>query len=260
MKSSLGFHPWYLFLGYMASSFSCVSAVISNWNSLWSLTIHDWIPYIQSISEFILIIFQWLLFLLFYIVFIIYYKEEVPIIPARDKKSTPELGLGDEDFFSEEDPVVDVPDIYKDSNKINCTQRSKNIFAMRTKKSNATLFFISQLIGLLSLIITVMMLYDQIEYVLTWSYILGISTLIMFSLHYAPQIWETFRLKRVGSLSLVTLSIMCPGTFVWTYFLANGSNASPSIWIPYLTVGIMQAVLLAIGIRYEIRDRHRISL
>jgi hypothetical protein len=57
---------------------------------------------------------------------------------------------------------------------------------------------------------------------------------------------------------------MCPGSFIWTIFLASQSkitsnpNASqPQVWIPYLIVGIMQLVLLIMGIYYERMNKKR---
>lgn len=297
MKSSEGFHPWYVFLGYMASTISCINAVIYYWDDLASSV--DWRPYIESISGFVLLVFQWLLFLIFYLIFVKYYKASTTtnITGASEEINVPRSGAADwritnsqeEDFFTDEPDlqvndsnIIEVPQIYTAIRPIQLKKKGfayikdrlillkdklASVFALRTKKSNIILFILCQILGIILLLITLLIILVERKYatpqqqddinrgINIWSNILEITTLVMFCLHYLPQIWETVRLKKVGSLSLVTLGMMCPGTFLWTYFLANQSDANLSIWLPYFSVGIMQAVLLAIGIYYEVRDR-----
>ena len=90
----------------------------------------------------------------------------------------------------------------------------------------------------------------------------------MFLIHYIPQIWETYKLKRAGSLSLITLSLMTPGSFFWTVFLATQSylvpnskgESNPLVWVPYLVVGIFQGILLIMGLYYERQTKKRIGV
>jgi len=101
--------------------------------------------------------------------------------------------------------------------------------------------------------------------IVVWSDILEVLITFFFLLHYIPQIWETYRLRDIGSISLISLGIMCPGTFIWTGFLAsqsmitNNPDASkPQVWVPYLIVGTMQLVLLVMGIYYE-REKNKMK-
>jgi len=99
-------------------------------------------------------------------------------------------------------------------------------------------------------------------YLAIWSVFLEVLTTTFFLLHYVPQIWETYQLKDVGSISLISLGIMCPGSYVWTVFLAcqsyvtgNPDASKPQVWVPYLIVATMQLVLLIMGMYYERRKR-----
>jgi len=131
-------------------------------------------------------------------------------------------------------------------------------------------FILSNTCGIICLAITIGFLgVDGWKYktadakFLVWSYILEVLITTLFLLHYIPQIWETYKLKEIGSISLVSLGIMCPGSYIWTFFLVcqstitNNPNASrPQVWIPYLVVGTMQLILLIMGIYYN-RKRER---
>jgi len=81
---------------------------------------------------------------------------------------------------------------------------------------------------------------------------------LLFSIQDIPQVLETIKLRRVGSMSLISLALLCPGTFVWTIFLATQGSVTPEkqtgtilLWGPYLFVGSSQALLLVLGLRYE---------
>jgi len=90
---------------------------------------------------------------------------------------------------------------------------------------------------------------------------------IFFLSHYLPQIYRTYRLQAVGSMSLITLGMMCPGTFVWSIFLAiqgetsrNKRAGDPSVWLPYLVVGFMQLILLIMGTYYDRKIRKKYQI
>lgn len=66
-----------------------------------------------------------------------------------------------------------------------------------------------------------------------------ISTLIQ----YFPQIYETFRYKHSGSVSVITLAIQAPGNLaVVIYQLLSGSTVAT--WLPFLSSFIQQSILI----------------
>ena len=75
---------------------------------------------------------------------------------------------------------------------------------------------------------------------------------------YFPQIYTTFMLKRVGSLSIPMMCIQTPGSFVWAGSLAFRLGSEGwSAWGVYLVTGCLQGILLAMGSYFEIMHHRR---
>jgi cystinosin len=77
--------------------------------------------------------------------------------------------------------------------------------------------------------------------------VLAVFTVVATCIQYLPQIYKTFRLKSPENLSLITLSIQCPGTFAWAIYLALQKGEDVSTWIPYVVAATSQLVLLIMG-------------
>ena len=91
-----------------------------------------------------------------------------------------------------------------------------------------------------------------------WANFLGIFATVLASIQYFPQIYTTFLLKRVGSLSIPMMLIQTPGSFVWASSLAARLGPEGwSTWGVYLITGCLQGTLLVMGIVYELRERKR---
>jgi PQ loop repeat len=89
-----------------------------------------------------------------------------------------------------------------------------------------------------------------------WADFLGIQATILASIQYFPQIWTTFRLKHVGSLSIPMMLIQTPGSFVWAASLfARLGKKGWSAWGVYVVTGSLQGCLLGMGIYFEILER-----
>ena len=91
-----------------------------------------------------------------------------------------------------------------------------------------------------------------------WANFLGVFGTVLASIQYFPQIWTTFTLKRVGSLSIPMMCIQTPGAFVWAASLAARLGKEGwSAWGVYVVTGCLQGTLLAMGIYYELMDRQQ---
>lgn len=85
---------------------------------------------------------------------------------------------------------------------------------------------------------------------------LGLAATILAVLQYLPQMWTTYRLKTVGSLSIPMMLIQTPGSYVWAASLAVRLGwAGWSIWGLYIMTGTLQGVILVMGIVFELRNR-----
>jgi len=89
----------------------------------------------------------------------------------------------------------------------------------------------------------------------SWANFLGIQSMVLASLQYIPQLYTTWSLKHVGSLSIPMMCIQTPGSFVWAVSLASREGTKWSSWITYVVTGVLQGALLAMCIIWELKDR-----
>ncbi|TPX30540.1 hypothetical protein SmJEL517_g05927 [Synchytrium microbalum] len=73
----------------------------------------------------------------------------------------------------------------------------------------------------------------------------GVATLTGV-VQFIPQIWHTFWLGHPGALSVETLIMQCPGSFLFAYSLAIQPRTNWTSWLPFFVGGILQFVLLAL--------------
>lgn len=88
----------------------------------------------------------------------------------------------------------------------------------------------------------------------TWANVLGIMAALLAAVQYVPQIWTTYHLKHVGSLSIPMMCIQTPGGFVFAASLfARLGLAGWSSWGIFVLTATMQGILLYLAIYYEIQ-------
>jgi drug/metabolite transporter (DMT)-like permease len=89
-----------------------------------------------------------------------------------------------------------------------------------------------------------------------WANFLGIFATVLSSIQYFPQIYTTYMLKRVGSLSIPMMCIQTPGSFVWAASLATRLGKEGwSAWGVYMVTGCLQGTLLVMAIYFELKAR-----
>lgn len=85
-----------------------------------------------------------------------------------------------------------------------------------------------------------------------WANFLGILAAILASIQYFPQIYTTFRLRCVGSLSIPMMCIQTPGSLIWAASLAAREGLKGwSIWGVLVVTACLQGTLLAMAIYFE---------
>ncbi len=96
------------------------------------------------------------------------------------------------------------------------------------------------------------------EHAQSWANFLGIFSTVLASIQYFPQIYTTYMLKRVGSLSIPMMCIQTPGSFVWAGSLAARLGSEGwSAWGVYCVTGCLQGTLLVMGVYFEVANRRR---
>ncbi|KAF4126503.1 CTNS protein [Geosmithia morbida] len=92
----------------------------------------------------------------------------------------------------------------------------------------------------------------------SWANILGVMGALLAAVQYLPQIWTTYHLKHVGSLSIPMMFIQTPGGLVFAASLyARLGVEGWSTWLIYLLASAMQGTVLAMAIYYEIQNRNQ---
>lgn len=109
---------------------------------------------------------------------------------------------------------------------------------------------------LLTFMVSVVMLARFPHLLQTWANILGIFGAVLASVQYMPQLWTTWSLGHVASLSIISLCIQAPGSFLFAASLAVRLGKSGwSAWIVYVVGGCLQACLLLMAATFETRNR-----
>lgn len=85
----------------------------------------------------------------------------------------------------------------------------------------------------------------------TWAILNGVLAAGLAAVQYIPQIYMTYHLKHVGSLSVPMMCIQTPGGFLFAGSLAVRLGwAGWSTWGIFLLTGIMQGILLSMALYY----------
>lgn len=97
------------------------------------------------------------------------------------------------------------------------------------------------------------------QYLLYWATALGICSAVLACVQYIPQLWTTWKLQHVMSLSIPMMCIQTPGSFVFAGSLFSQYGWKGwSIWGVYVITGVLQGILLVMGVSFELRDRKTI--
>jgi uncharacterized protein with PQ loop repeat len=105
------------------------------------------------------------------------------------------------------------------------------------------------------LILSAVFLLFYPSYVIYWATTLGVGAALLACIQYIPQLWTTWKLQHVMSLSIPMMCIQTPGSFVFAASLFSQYGWQGwSVWGVYCITGVLQGGLLIMGIRFEIRD------
>lgn len=106
------------------------------------------------------------------------------------------------------------------------------------------------------IVVTAVLEYVAPQKLNIWAPALGLMAAILAAIQYFPQIWTTYHLKHVGSLSIPMMCIQTPGGFLFAGSLfARLGWGGWSSWGIFLLTATMQGILLALAIYYEVQTR-----
>ncbi|KAL2208613.1 hypothetical protein CC79DRAFT_580465 [Sarocladium strictum] len=110
--------------------------------------------------------------------------------------------------------------------------------------------------GLIVVIITGVFFIALPSHLTFWANFLGVMAAMLAAIQYLPQIWTTYHLKHVGSLSIPMMCIQTPGGFLFAASLFGRLGwAGWSTWGIYILTAVMQGVVLFLAVYYELAAR-----
>lgn len=84
---------------------------------------------------------------------------------------------------------------------------------------------------------------------------MGVIGTCLAAIQYIPQLFTTWQLQAVGAMSIPTMCIQTPGSFLFVGSLAKRLGVQGwSTWGIYLVTGVLQGMVLTMCIAFEIRD------
>lgn len=125
-----------------------------------------------------------------------------------------------------------------------------------TWRTAITVAIVCLIHGFATIIISVSLALARPNALGLWANTLGIIATILAAIQYLPQIWLTYNLGHIGSLSIPMMCIQTPGSFLWSGSLfARLGWGGWSTWGVFLVTGCLQGCLLVMGISFVLRDR-----
>lgn len=107
-------------------------------------------------------------------------------------------------------------------------------------------------------IISIILVFKHPEQTQSWADILGTIAGVLAAIQYIPQIYFTWKLGDLKSLSILTLVIQAPGAFLFAFSLALRVGVQGwSTWLVYIVTGLLQIVLLVMGIQFWLDKRRK---
>jgi uncharacterized protein with PQ loop repeat len=103
---------------------------------------------------------------------------------------------------------------------------------------------------------SVLFAYPLNSHIRQWANFLGVLATLFAAVQYLPQIYTTYRIQSVESLSVPMMCIQTPGSFVFAASLAARLGPQGwSAWGLFILTGCMQGVLLGMSLWFLWRDR-----
>jgi len=88
----------------------------------------------------------------------------------------------------------------------------------------------------------------------SWATFLGVSSALLATVQYAPQLLHTYRMKLVGALSIHMMLIQTPGGILMVISIALRKGTNWTSWITFAVAAVLQGCLLTMCCIWKIRQ------
>ncbi|KAF8148414.1 hypothetical protein B0H34DRAFT_736950 [Crassisporium funariophilum] len=87
-----------------------------------------------------------------------------------------------------------------------------------------------------------------------WATFLGVSSALLATIQYAPQLLHTYRMKLVGALSIPMMLIQTPGGLLMVTSIVLRPGTNWTSWITFAVAAVLQGCLLVMCIMWKFRQ------
>ncbi|KAG0199354.1 hypothetical protein BGX28_007361 [Mortierella sp. GBA30] len=225
--TSEGISPWFLLLGCISASSTFLNIVILQWRVILCCKVLNIGPCLESTLGITQLGIQFVMFSLVFVLYLIYYpghKKAAELARAPVRNS----------YWS-------LPD--------------------RTEEWAVSVWIAYIVTGhlVVCLLMTVFLLSfvggPESHWTSSWASFLGITSVVLATVQYVPQIIRTFRRKSVGALSIPMMLMQTPGAALLTLSLALRPGANWTTWMVYAVTGCLQGTLLVMCIYFHFRAK-----
>ncbi|KAI9069809.1 hypothetical protein FKP32DRAFT_1640427 [Trametes sanguinea] len=236
-KSSEGFSPWFLLLGSMSSASGMLNIIVMQWGIIKCCRVLSAGSCLESIAGVLQLSLVWVLFVMILVLYMIYYPPHLKYV---------ELDVN----VSNDLPPQHIK-----------TPVKREQWKLSIVLSWAVFLHIAFIIFVTFLLLSTnpMPSPDGSEHLAPqlqlWATFLGVSSALLATFQYTPQIVHTYRLKLVGALSIPMMLLQTPGAVLMVLSIALRPGTNWTTWITYAVAGLMQGILLAMCIVFHARQR-----
>ncbi|KAH9915172.1 uncharacterized protein BXZ73DRAFT_92674 [Epithele typhae] len=232
-KSSAGFSPWFLLLGSMSSASAMLNIIVMQWGIVRCCPVWSFGSCVESIAGVLQLILVWILFVMILVLYMVYYPENMKYVELD----------------------VDLPG--------NLPPRHiKTPVKQENWKLSVTLAWAVGIHIALIAFITFMLLStdptpdstQRSPQIQLWATFLGLSSAVLATTQYTPQILHTFRLGLVGALSIPMMCLQTPGAILMVTSIVARPGTNWTTWISYAIAGVMQGILLVMCLVFRARQ------
>ncbi|KAL7284494.1 hypothetical protein ACG7TL_001785 [Trametes sanguinea] len=263
-NSSEGFSPWFLLLGSMSSASGMLNIIVMQWGIIKCCRVLSAGSCLESVAGVLQLSLVWVLFVMMYVsayslqpqsmlmkaslvLYMIYYPPHLKYV---------ELDVN----VSNDMPPQHIK-----------TPVKREQWKLSIVLSWAVFLHIAFIIFVTFLLLSTNPtpspdgsehLAPQLQ---LWATFLGVSSALLATFQYTPQIVHTYRLKLVGALSIPMMLLQTPGAvlmarneldeYVQIVQVRALVDLTFTAWITYAVAGLMQGILLAMCIVFHARQR-----
>ncbi|KAF8523648.1 hypothetical protein JB92DRAFT_2704554 [Gautieria morchelliformis] len=228
-NTSEGFSPWYLLLGSTSAASGMLNVIMLQWNVIMCCSSVGPGYCLESLGGVIQVSLQWALFTLILVLFLIYFPPHLK--------------------------YVDLPQQPADPTQPLLPPSRSNIQSDDWRLAVTLAWVVAIHIAFETFVTLFLLIYHspprQIQ---IWATFLGVTSAGLAVIQYLPQLIKTYRMKRVGAISIPMMCIQTPGAVLMVLSIALRPGTNWTSWITYATAGLMQGSLLVMCLLWKARQ------